>query len=569
MKFISKLPNNKLAVVKSLTTIGFKPEVVIRSAGNQQFVVAHHTKNTCAVYFDLKNNEVLVGADNKEFLPDLRYALSLSGAISKELLATIERAASEYSLRAVGHFEDEISDRMFESEAEEPGLFEKAGVSGNPNYRRAYETMMSIGLNEIGTFIVANGGDAHKCYTTAQADPGTPMGKVSMSAWGHIILVYKKISAYIATQQNVGKQVAQSNADNDVDNIPVLSKPKKISLDPVQDEDEEYNNMSDEELEATYREDVENLSNYVKAAANVVVKRKKDRLFLTRCCLVTGTSGSSKTFTVEKALKANGLKKDVDYYITNLAANTAQALYNMLYENNSKIVILDDAPNVFSGNNRIAFWKVAAETTPKPLGAPSIDTTKNSNIYYKPSSIKNRKDRFYREAGWAPKTSEEMLATTSRSSHLKKVPSGIPSTFSFDGCVIVISNMSLSMIEKQVTQQGSPDDWYAVRDRFKIVTLAPPARVLWQIIKEKINDDLADSSLNDDIRIINSAYAADVIDEIETIMQENPDRYVLQWRFVIKIGTLLAPGNGDMPVNIDKIWRKELRSMMLPKSSFR
>ena len=380
--------------------------------------------------------------------------------------------------------------------------------------------------------------------------------------------MYKTISRYLATQANVGKNVAKSNEDNDVDNIPILSSPKKITLDPVDDEDEEFADMSDEELEKAYKEEIEDLSSYVEAAVDVVVKKKKNRLFLTRCCLVTGTSGSSKTFTVEKALKQNGLKKDVDYYITNLAANTAQALYNMLYENNGKIIILDDAPNVFSGNNRIAFWKVAAETTPKPLGAPSVDTTKSSNIYYKPSSIRNRKDRFYKEAGWTPKTAEEEL-TSRRSGHLKRVPAGIPSTFSFDGCVIIIANMPLSLIQKDVEKNGSADDWYAVRDRFKLVTLAPPARILWQTIKEKINEDLADTTLNDDIRIINSAFAADVITEVESIMAEYPDRYVLQWRTIMKIGQLLAPGAGSMPSDIDRIWKKQLRNMMLPKSSFR
>lgn len=569
MDFISKLPQNILAAVKSLTTIGFKPEVTIRTAGGQKFVVLHHHKNACAIFFDLRSNEILVGADNVDFVPDLKYALSVSGSTSKELLTTLTAAAAEYSLRKVGYFEDEIVDRMFESEEVEPSLFEKAGVLSNPNYMRACKQMQAIGLDVIGPFIVANDGNATKCHNAASSDSTSPMNKISESAWQHIINVYKKISNYLATTANVGKNVAKSNEDNDVDNFPILSSPKKITLDPVDDEDAEFADMSDEELEKIYKEEIEDLSNYVEAAVDVVVKKKKNRLFLTRCCLVTGTSGTSKTFTVEKALEQNGLKKNVDYYITNLAANTAQALYNMLYENNGKIVILDDAPNVFSGNNRIAFWKVAAETTPKPLGAPSVDTTKTNNIYYKPSSIRNRKDRFYKEAGWAPKTAEEELASHSRSGHLKRVPAGIPSTFSFDGCVIIIANMPLSRIQKDVEKSGSADDWYAVRDRFKLVTLAPPAKILWQIIKDKINDDLANTALNDDTRIINSAFAADVIAEVESIMAEYPDRYVLQWRTIMKIGQLLAPGAGSMPADIDRIWKKQLRNMMLPKSSFR
>ena len=86
---------------------------------------------------------------------------------------------------------------------------------------------------------------------------------------------------------------------------------------------------------------------------------------------------------------------------------------------------------------------------------------------------------------------------------------------------------------------------------------------------QRENEDLADTTLNDDIRIINSAFAADVIAEVESIMAEYPDRYVLQWRTIMKIGQLLAPGAGSMPSDIERIWKKQLRNMMLPKSSFR
>lgn len=574
MDFISKLPQNVLSTVKAFTAIGFKPEVTVRTAGNQKFVVMHHKKNTCAVYYDYMNNEVLIGADNKEFEPDLKYSLTVSGATSKELLSLISRVASEYTLRRVGYFEDDLVDRMFESEEEVPRLPvldpRKIGVSNNANYKRAWELMLSIGLDVISEFVVSNNGDPDACFRIASADPTSPMGKISKSAWNHIILVYKKVSTYMATQSNVGKNIAQANEDNDTDNFPILSSNKKITLDPLDDEDDSMNNMTDEELEAAYKEELDDLSSYVEAAVDVVINHKKNRLFLTRCCLVTGSSGSSKTFTVEKALKDHGLKKGVDYYITNLAANTAQALYNMLYTNNGKIIILDDAPNLFAGNNRIAFWKVAVETTPKPLGAPSVDTSKINNLYYDPSVIKNRKDRFYKEAGWTPRSAVDDDITVRKStSHLKKVPSGIPNTFSFDGCVIIISNMSLGIIEEQVKKLGSADDWYAVRDRFKLVTLAPPPHILWQLIKDKINDDLANPKLNDDMRILNSAFAKDVIAEVDSIMADYPDRYVFQWRTIVKLGQLLAPSAGDMPADIDRIWKKQLRNMMLPKSSFK
>lgn len=573
MDFISNLPHNEIAVVNALVSIGFRPEPIIRTSGRQKFVVLHNGKTYCAVYYDFENDEIMIGADNKIFTPDLQYSLTISGVLTKELLATVSRAASEYTIRKVGRFDDDQTDRMFESDTTEPGLFEKAGVPSNDNYKRAWSIMSNIGLDVIGPFIVAHESDPMSCYEDAMGDESSPMCRISKSSWNHIILVYKKVAAYLATEENVGKLTAKANEDNDVDNIPALaSKPKMVKLDPV-DDDESYPEMSEEEQLAAYNEDLANLYSYVKAASNVVIKHKKDRMFLTRCCLVTGTSGTSKTWTVEAALKENGMKKDVDYYITNLAANTANALYNMLYTHNGKIIVLDDCNNIFSGGNRIAFWKVAAETTPKPLGAPNIDTTKTSNIYYNPKSVRNRRDRFYREAGWAPKTDEEMSAEGKGrvTTHLKKVPKGIPDTFLFDGCVIVISNMTLQKLEKQTSQEGSPDDWYAVRDRFKLITLAPPPPILWKVVKQKIEDDCKDATLNDATRVLNSAFASDVISEIERIMAENPDDYVFQWRTVIKIAALLAPEEvaGPFPADIDKIWRKELRAMMLPKSRFR
>lgn len=573
MDFVSKLPQNNLTVIRNLTTVGFKPEVIIRTSGTDKYVVFHHTKNMCAIFYDLRANEILVGADNKEFIPDLKYSLSISGNISKELLNTVARAATEYSLRKVGRFEDDLSDRMFENEEIEPGLFERTNVANNPNYQRAWAQMQKIGVDVIGDFITTHGDDADKCFDDAVADPSLQMNKISRSTWDYIIRVYKKISPYLATQDNVGVQIARANDDNDTDNVPVLSNPKKIILDTIEDENND-SNLSDEELYEKYKETLEDLSEYVNAASDVIIEHKKNRLFMTRCCLVTGTSGSSKSHTVKSTLESSGLKKNVDYYITNLAANTSQALYNMLYKNNGKIIVLDDAPNLFSRATRVAFWKAAAETTPKPLGAPNVDVAKTNNIYYNPSAIKNRKERFYKEAGWVPKTSEEMTTSDSKpsrgnSNHLKKMPAGIPDTFLFDGCVIVISNLSLDEIERQVKKEGSSDDWYAIRDRFKIITLAPAPRIIWMAVKEKIESDLKNTALNDDMRLINSVFANDVIAEVESIMNDYPDRYTFQWRTIVNIGNLLAPGEGAMPANIDKIWKRELRNMMLPKSSFK
>ena len=101
MDFISNLPHNEIAVVNALVSIGFRPEPIIRTSGRQKFVVLHNGKTYCAVYYDFENDEIMIGADNKIFTPDLQYSLTISGVLTKELLATVSRAASEYTIRKV------------------------------------------------------------------------------------------------------------------------------------------------------------------------------------------------------------------------------------------------------------------------------------------------------------------------------------------------------------------------------------------------------------------------------------------------------------------------------------
>lgn len=569
MDFISNLPQNKLNVIKDLTKVGFVPELMVRksSGDRQEYVVLHHGKTACAVYFDLAEDILYVGPDNKVFEPDLEYALTVSGRTSKELVELISNAASEYTIRAVGSFEDEIGTRMFESANDESSLFVKAGLNiQNSNYARAWEIMSKVGLPTIGGFIAKHDGDENACATAAASI--RELQSISRSSWKHIILVYKKVSAYLATTANVGDKVAQNNEDNDIDNIPVLnSSRKQIVLDREEDVDDENINdgLSEEEQEKRYRDALEDLAQYVTSAVNVVVKKKKDRMFMTRCCLVTGTSGSSKTYTVESVLEKLGMKKGTDYYLTNLAANTAQALYNMLYTYNGKIIVLDDASHIFSGGNRIAFWKACAEPKSKQLDAPAVDAAKANTLYYDPASVKSRKDRFFKEAGIKEEAED---SPEGRHRVLKRTQKGIPSNFRFDGSVIIISNQSLSYIEKDVMKtSGSKQDWEAVAGRLKLITLAPSPKALWAVMKEVIENDVKNPALNDDIRCINSEFAADVIKEVETIMAEN-ETFTLQWRIITQLRNLLAPSNGDMPANIDTIWKRELRRLMLPQTEF-
>lgn len=549
------------SIILPLSDMGFCFEPILRigKSNRIKYVVAHHLKRTCVVFYDITNHIILLGTDNGDSLvPDLRYYVA-GDKMSKELANTINLAATtEYSIRSV-------KDAVFESAELSDGLFASFRLPQNSTYghqQRAWKFMQEAGLENIQYVITKSNGNKQACIQLGASY--SPTSNIPASSWQWIISLYKRIEHYIPTEDNIGNNAGYNNDIETTDiNIPGLDGDvQSVELDPLDDKSQTSKN--DEE----YEENIEELENYIKSAYDVIIQHKKNRTFTTRCCLVTGTSGSSKSFTTTKTLKDCGLKEGVDYFITKLSDTTPKGLYNMMYTYNGKIVVIDDAANIFSGNNRVAFWKSIADTNPTPLEAPFTDSTKEkAGNYYTQTPNMNRRDRFYKEAGLEYRRSDLSMDKTPK---LVRVPKAIPNKFVFTGCVIIISNQSPNDNMKTVLKNGGTmDDWYAVSQRFKLINLAPSPSGLWVQIKKKIEDDLNNPDLTDSTRIINSQYAREVIEEVDNIMAENPGKFIFQWRTIIAMQKLLDPANGDMLPNIDKIWRKDLRHLMLPSLSFR
>lgn len=560
--YITDLSSNLYSsIILPLSDAGFYFEPILRTgkSNHVKYAVAHHLKRMCTVFYDTTNHIILLGADNGDSLiPDLRYYVA-GDRMSKELVNTINLAATtEYSIR-------NVKDAVFESVELSDGLFASLRLPQNSTYnhqQRAWKYMQETGLENIQYVIEQGKGSKQECIRIGSSYK--PTSNIPASSWQWIISLYKKIENYIPTKDNIGDNVGYNNDIETTDiNIPGLSgDTNSVTLASIDDKSQESRN--DDE----YKENLEALRDYIKSAYNVIIQHKKDRLFTSRCCLVTGTSGSSKSFTTTKTLKECGLKESVDYFITKLSDTSPKGLYNMMYSYNGKIIVIDDAANIFGGNNRIAFWKSIADTNPTPLEAPFTDSTKErTGNYYTVTSSMNRRDRFYKEAGLEYKRSD---LSVDRTPKLVRVQKAIPNKFVFTGCVIIISNQSPNDNMKTVIKNGGTmDDWYAVAQRFTMINLAPSPSGLWAQIKEKILADMEDSTLNDMTRIVNSQYAQEVIDEVDRIIAENPGNFVFQWRTIIVIRDLLAPENGDMIDNIDKIWRKKLKNLMLPSLSFR
>ena len=84
-----------------------------------------------------------------------------------------------------------------------------------------------------------------------------------------------------------------------------------------------------------------------------------------------GRGGLGKSYTVLKTLAEN----EIDYAIMK-GYTTPLALYHTLYENNGKVIVLDDFHGVFTSKESLAFLKSALDTTGKRLVSYNSTTDK-------------------------------------------------------------------------------------------------------------------------------------------------------------------------------------------------
>ena len=128
--------------------------------------------------------------------------------------------------------------------------------------------------------------------------------------------------------------------------------------------------------------------------------------------VITGGAGMGKTHIVKSTLEEMGLKESYDFVHFKGRA-TAAGLFVTLYENNDKIIVLDDCDSVFKDDDAVNILKGALD---------SYDTRKISYI-----STKSLKDEFGCE---------------------------VPRHFEFSGRIIFISNISQSKLDEAIRSRS-------------------------------------------------------------------------------------------------------------------
>ena len=128
--------------------------------------------------------------------------------------------------------------------------------------------------------------------------------------------------------------------------------------------------------------------------------------------VITGGAGMGKTHIVKSTLEGMGLKESYDFVHFKGRA-TAAGLFVTLYENNDKIIVLDDCDSVFRDDDAVNILKGALD---------SYDTRKISYI-----STKSLKDEYGAE---------------------------VPRHFEFSGRIIFISNINQSKLDEAIRSRS-------------------------------------------------------------------------------------------------------------------
>lgn len=337
-----------------------------------------------------------------------------------------------------------------------------------------------------------------------------------------------------------------------------------------------------EESTQMIKDIVDTFCHYVKQ--NGQLNDDDKSVFTTKGLYITGRAGAGKSYALEQTLKKNGMVEKKDYVDVGNGATDVDALYRMMYKFNGKLILLDDAANVVSGTKRVAFWKRLLQTRPQPIKMPREVRDSSTECYE--VGKKTRQERYFaeigqksneekneffkkkrREYGGSGKKGEEMAGAdmdnliAAEWDELKKNTKPlIPDEFVFNGCVVVIGNMSLDELETEVVKTGGKGDWEAIRQRFQPVRINPPYEVMWNVIQKQLREQqsMTEEELPSEQCIIPRKDIEDFINEVNYLLEGNEgSNYTgVSWRMTTQMGIAFRGEKGR------RMWKRRLREIL-------
>ena len=238
---------------------------------------------------------------------------------------------------------------------------------------------------------------------------------------------------------------------------------------------------------------------------------------MTPALFISGIGGIGKSNTWKKVKKDADLnvRRGFDYAERGSAPVLPQEVYKFIYDNNGKLLVFDDTPDLFSSSYAPSFWK-AALTMPDESEFSIVQApNRTGGAYYSLSDCKignivSAKMRYEKECPIERKSfpagmSAEEKAKLEAESKTIYTPNEIPVMSKF----LFIVNESEDDMAKQLGAH-----WGAIKSRVRFMVIAPPAEVLWTKIKSMIlatQDDEAKAW-------IPKPYVKEVIDFVEDLL---------------------------------------------------
>lgn len=238
---------------------------------------------------------------------------------------------------------------------------------------------------------------------------------------------------------------------------------------------------------------------------------------MTPALFISGIGGIGKSCTWKKVKKDADLnvRRGFDYAERGSAPVLPQEVYKFIYDNNGKLLVFDDTPDLFSSSYAPSFWK-AALTMPDESEFSTVQApNRTGGAYYSLSDCKignivSAKMRYEKECPIERKSfpagvSAEEKAKLEAESKTIYTPNEISVMSKF----LFIVNDSEDDMAKQLGAH-----WGAIKSRVRFMVIAPPAEVLWTKIKGMIlatQDDEAKAW-------IPKPYVKEVIDFVEDLL---------------------------------------------------
>ena len=331
-----------------------------------------------------------------------------------------------------------------------------------------------------------------------------------------------------------------------------IEKEKKAKYEAwLKTEEEKYDNVIQFIIDMT-----DTFCHYVKN--NGELSDDDASIFTSKGLYIIGSPGAGKTYNMYQTLKRNNMVKDVDFVEWKNRSSNVNALYKTCYEYNGKLIIMDDSANVVSGA-KSAFWKALLQTNASAVKTPS-DVDENSTKYYPVTGL-TRQERYYSEIGQKSKAEKAKFISSKRREGMtdeeinielarieNQTKPRIPDEFVFDGCMIIIGNMTEDELARSTSQTGGKLDWKAVRDRFNLCVVEPPSEIIWKKIKEKLRDEQSktESELPDALCTVPREYIDMFIDKVEEYLsgKHGSNYNSVSWRLGAKLGACLRGEKG-------------------------